>query len=337
MRPTLNFTVSNVPVHGDVILAPMAGFSDIPHRALCRCYGSAMSYTEFVAVEDILAAGERVRRLLDYVEEDRPVVFQIFGNDPQTILRAAQRLEALGPDIIDVNMGCSTRRVSGRGAGVGMMQQPRLVAETFHLLSWHLSVPITAKIRLGWEGNQNYLEIGRILEDNGASLIAIHPRTKEQKYGGLADWDAIAELKQAVSLPVIGNGDIRNPADIDRMIAYTDCDAVMIGRGALGNPWIFSRIHKSALSFPEITQTIRIHLRAMLSYYGEYGLVLFRKYLKRYLLDLPATRPFYRQLVVAQESAIFLRLLSNMEQLPVNQGPVPGSDRAVPLSSGFPG
>jgi tRNA-dihydrouridine synthase B len=337
MRQTLNFTVNDVPVHGDVILAPMAGFSDVPHRALCRSHGSAMSYTEFVAVEEILFGGERVKRLLDYVEEDRPVVFQIFGNDPQMILRAAQRLEGLGPDIIDVNMGCSTRRVSGRGAGVGMMQQPKVVAETFHLLSRQLSVPITAKIRLGWEDNQNYLEIGHILEDNGAALIAIHPRTKEQKYSGLADWDAIAELKQAVRLPVIGNGDIRSPADIDRMKAYTDCDAVMIGRGALGNPWIFGRVHKAILPLSEITQTVRIHLGAMLSYYGEYGLVLFRKYLKRYLLDLPAARPFYRQLVVVQDSAIFLRVLSDMEQALVGRAGAPRPSREVPVLSRFPG
>lgn len=282
------FHVRDVPVHGDVILAPMAGYSDVPYRAICRAFGSAMNYTEFVPAQSLLSKKHnRYWDLLDRTPEDRPMVFQIFGNDPQTLLAAAQRIEAWGPDIIDINMGCSTRRVSGRGAGVGLMRTPEKVAETFRLLSRHLSVPVTAKIRLGWDDRINYLEIARMLEENGAALIAMHGRTKEQKYRGEADWDALAALKQAVSVPVIGNGDVTTPADIDRMKAHTGCDAVMVGRGAIGNPWIFGRRARRDLRFEELTNTIRIHLRAMLAYYGEYGVVLFRKHLERYLKDLP--------------------------------------------------
>jgi tRNA-dihydrouridine synthase len=185
-------------------------------------------------VEELLGKSKHTWSKLDFTSQDRPMVFQIFGNDAQKILQAAQMIEEKGPDIIDINMGCSTRRVSGRGAGVGMMPQPELIAETFSLLTKHLSVPVTGKIRLGWDGNENYLEIARILEDNGASLIAMHGRTKEQKYNGRANWDALVELKTA---------------DIDAMLNYTGCDAVMIGRGAIGNPWIFGRQERYQRSF----------------------------------------------------------------------------------------
>ena len=157
------FYVGDVPVFGDVVLAPMAGFADVPTRALCRRFGSAMNYSEFVAVEDIINHSSRALSLLDFTADDRPMVFQIFGNDARRILLAAQQIEELGPDIIDINMGCSTRRVSGRGSGVGMMRNPELIAETFRLLSTHLTVPVTGKIRLGWEDKQNYLEVARIL------------------------------------------------------------------------------------------------------------------------------------------------------------------------------
>ncbi|MCA9981625.1 MAG: tRNA-dihydrouridine synthase family protein, partial [Anaerolineales bacterium] len=214
--PQPTFYVGQIPVYGDAILSPMAGYSDVPYRALCRAYGSAMHYTEFVPVEALNGAPRRNKfwQRLDKKPGEHPMVFQIFGNDPQKILYAAQNIEQLEPDIIDINMGCSTRRVSGRGAGVGMMRTPDIIAETFRLLSQHLRVPVTGKIRLGWDDEKNYLEVGRILEENGAQLVAIHGRTKEQKYSGQANWDAIAELKQNLSIPVIGNGDITRPADI---------------------------------------------------------------------------------------------------------------------------
>ncbi|WP_420632160.1 tRNA dihydrouridine synthase [Candidatus Leptofilum sp.] len=285
------FTVGNVPVFGDAILAPMAGYSDVPYRALCRAYGSAMHYTEFVPVEALLGkrVHERFRRRLDAQPGEHPMVFQIFGNNAQMLLDAALRIQEWGPDIIDINMGCATRKVSGRGAGVGMMPQPALIEETFRLLSQNLEVPVTGKIRLGWDSTQeNFLEIGRILEQNGAALIAMHGRTKVQKYGGNANWDAIAELKQTVSVPVIGNGDVQMPEDIGRMKAHTGCDAVMIGRAAIGNPWIFARQRREELAVDEIIKAARLHAWEMVNYYGEApGLRQFRKHLKRYLEDIP--------------------------------------------------
>lgn len=312
-QATPTFWVRDVPVYGDVILSPMAGYSDVPYRALCRAYGSAMHYTEFIPVEALLGKKQdnRYWQRLDKQPNEHPMVFQIFGNNAQMIADAAQRIEALEPDIIDINMGCSTRRVSGRGAGVGMMPQPQLVADTFRLLSQQVSVPVTGKIRLGWDGEQrNFAEIAHIMVDNGAALVSMHGRTKVQKYGGQADWDAIAELRQTVKVPVIGNGDVKTPADIDRMIAHTGCDAVMIGRAAIGNPWIFARQDRNTLAITDIIDAVRLHLREMVNYYDEgQGVILFRKHLKKYLADIPNSGTLLPAMLQAPEHATVEDLL----------------------------
>jgi nifR3 family TIM-barrel protein len=292
----------------------MAGYSDVPYRALCRAYGSAMHYTEFVPADQLLTRRpNRYWQLLDFQADESPRVFQIFHHDPQVLLAAAQRIEEWGPDIIDVNMGCSTRRVSGRGAGVGLMRSPERIAETFRLLSTHLSVPVTGKIRLGWDDQVNYLEVARIMEDNGAALVAMHGRTKEQKYAGAADWDALARLRDAVSIPVIGNGDVHTPADIDRLRNRTGVAAVMVGRGAIGNPWIFERRGRDQLAFPELTATVRLHLREMLAYYGDYGLIKFRKHLDRYLHAIPLLANLLQQMKRAREPQQLLDLLAEAD------------------------
>ena len=310
------FFVEKIPVYGDVILSPMTGYSDVPYRAICREYGSAMHYTEFVPVEALGGkpdSSNKFWRRLDKQKGEFPMVFQIFGNDPKKICDTAMRIEELEPDIIDINMGCSTRRVSGRGAGVGMMKEPKVIAETFRLLTNHLSVPVTGKIRLGWEENKNYVEVGRVLEDNGAQLVAMHGRTKEQKYNGTADWDAIAELKQAVSIPVIGNGDVFEIDDIDRIKAYTGCDAVMIGRGAIGNPWIFSRMQRADLTLKELLRTIRIHVNEMVSYHGPAGLMQFRKHFKKYIQNVAPLEDALPQFMAANSLETFENCLVECE------------------------
>ena len=311
------FHVGRLPIFGDTILAPMAGYSDVPYRALCRAYGSAMHYTEFVPVEALLGRRihPRFRRRLDRQPGEHPVAFQIFGNDAQKLLEAALRIQEWEPDIIDINMGCATRKVSGRGAGVGMMPQPALIAETFKLLTHHLDVPVTGKIRLGWDATQqNFLQIGRILEDNGADLIAMHARTKVQRYSGDANWDCIAELKQAVSIPVIGNGDVQTPEDIDRMKVHTGCDAVMIGRAAIGNPWIFARKRREDLDVEELITAVRLHAREMANYYGELpGLRQFRKHLKRYFAEIPVADSLLQQLLTTNSLIRFEAILAKVE------------------------
>ncbi len=311
-----NFWVGNMPVYGDVILAPMAGYSDVPYRALCRSFGSAMHYTEFVPVEALLGrrSNNRFWQRLDKKMDEHPIVFQIFGNNARKILDAALRIEELEPDIIDINMGCSTRKVSGRGAGVGMMPQPKLVEETYRLLSQHLSVPVSGKIRLGWDDKQrNYEDIARIMVENGAALVAMHARTKIQKYDGQADWDEIARLRQVVPVPVIGNGDVQCVDDIDRMLAHTGCDAVMIGRSAIGNPWIFGRINREDLSVEQFIATIHFHAQEMVDYYNEsLGLRLFRKHVKQYLANFTGIEAVQAQILQVSRFDQFLLLLDEL-------------------------
>ena len=237
--PSPSFYIRDVPVYGDAILAPMDGYSDWPFRSICRELGSAMSYTEFVQVEKILSRSKQPAKKLFFEDMERPVTFQLYGDDPDKIVEAALRVEDWGPSIIDINMGCPAKSVSHRGAGVGMMKSPLKIARTFKKLSAKLTIPVTGKIRLGWDKNKNYKLIARIVEECGGSLIAVHGRTKEQAYSGHANWDAIAEVKATVKIPVIGNGDIVTPQAAHHMFAETGCAGVSIGRGAFYNPWIF--------------------------------------------------------------------------------------------------
>ena len=315
MNETLSptFNVRDVPIYGDVILAPMDGYSDWPFRSLCRELGSAMSYTEFVQVEKILSRSKQPAKKLHFEEAERPVTFQLYGDNPDKIIEAALLVQEWGPNIIDINMGCPAKSVSDRGAGVGMMKSPLKIARTFTKLSAKLRVPLTGKIRLGWERNKNYKLIARIVEECGGSLIAIHGRTKEQSYSGNANWDAIAEVKSAVKIPVIGNGDVKRVEDIEKIKQYTGCDAVMIGRAALANPWIFSRLNREQVTPEQVQQTVRTHLARSVQFYGdEDGSRLFRKYAVQYLLMQTLTRETRKQILKPMPSGEFLEMLNQV-------------------------
>lgn len=309
-----NFTVRDLPVYGDLILAPMDGFSDLPFRSICRSLGSAMSYTEFMNACDVVQGRPHIARKTAYLPFERPVVFQLFDHDPQRLLEAALRLQDRQPDIIDINLGCSARRVSGRGAGAGLLQTPIKIARIFRLLSRSLEMPVTGKIRLGWEAESpNYRLVARIIAENGGALIAVHGRTKDQGYRGGANWDAIAEIKAAVPIPVIGNGDVRTTADIGKLKAHTGCDGVMIGRGAIGNPWIFARLERSQVSSAQVSAMMRSHLQRMLDFYGgDYGLVLFRKHASRYLAEELLTEAQREHFLTATKPEEFIDLLESI-------------------------
>jgi tRNA-dihydrouridine synthase B len=304
------FRVGVVPVYGDAILAPMDGFSDWPFRSLCSALGSAMSYTEFVRAEFIVRAFEHMLPRFTYEETERPIVFQIYGDDPGELLKAALRVQELSPDIIDINLGCPAKTVSNRGAGVGLMRTPLKVAHIFRNLSAALEVPVTGKIRLGWEDYRSYILIARIIEENGGAAIAVHGRTKEQGYSGQADWDAIAEVKTAVKIPVIGNGDVKTAADIERMKGYTGCEAVMIGRAAVGNPWIFSRLDRAKVTSEMVHQMVRQHLERNVAFYGPHkGLILFRKHAMQYLKLQRLPRAIRTKIILQENAEGFLSLL----------------------------
>jgi len=307
------FYIREIPIYGDAILAPMDGYSDWPFRTLCRALGSAMSYTEFVKVEKILSRSKEPAKRLFFEEAERPITFQIYGDDPDLILKAALRVQELKPDIIDVNMGCPAKSIADRGAGVGMMPTPVKIARTFRKLTAALSVPVTGKIRLGWDRNKNYKLIARIVEEEGGSLIAIHGRTKEQRYSGEADWEAIAEVKSLVRIPVIGSGDVKTVADIQRMKQYTGCDAVMIGRAAIANPWIFSGLDRGQVSPEQVQKTVREHLGRSMKFYGdEDGQRLFRKYAVQYLLLRTLDRDSRKEILKERPSGEFLKMLNQI-------------------------
>jgi|TARA_B110000263_G_C15293160_1_gene504312 nifR3 family TIM-barrel protein len=313
-----NFFVGKVPVYGDLILAPMAGFSDLPYRSICRSLGSSMSYTEFVNVDELSKGrngSPRARQKLCYQENERPVVFQIYGHDVDRIVSVAQNLQDLGPDIIDINMGCYVKKIAERGAGAGMLRRPNIIAYLMERLVKTLDIPVTAKIRLGWDDNsRNYMEVARALADHGASLVAVHGRTRSQAYSGEADWDAIAEIKQALSVPVVGNGDVRTVTDIDNIKAHTGCDAVMIGRAVIGNPWILQRRDRQEITLPDRMELVRRHLALNLKFYGvEKGLVLFRKHVARYIEDTPArVRKIRVPLLTCERVSDFENLLCSL-------------------------
>ena len=313
------FCVREVPIYGDAVLAPMDGYSDWPFRSLCRALGSAMSYTEFVKVEKILSRSKEPAKRLYFEEAERPITFQIYGDDPDLILKAALRVQELNPDILDVNMGCPAKSIAERGAGVGMMPTPLKIARTFRKLTAALKVPVTGKIRLGWDRNKNYKLIARIVEENGGSLIAIHGRTKEQRYSGEASWDAIAEVKSMVRIPVIGSGDVRTVADIQRMKRHTGCDAVMIGRAAIANPWIFSGLDREHVPPEQVQETVREHLAKSMKFYGEEdGQRLFRKYAVQYLLLKTLDRDSRKEILKQRPSGEFLEMLNQIYAVTAN-------------------
>lgn len=311
-KPT--FMVGNIPVFGDLILSPMEGFSDQPFRSLCREQGSAMSYSEFINAIDVLQGQEQIAQKTAYLEIERPIVFQIFDSDLERLLAAANKLQLLKPDMIDINLGCSVRSVSGRGAGAGLLRTPIKVARIFKRLSRELSVPVTAKIRLGWDFDSlNYALIARIIEENGGALLAVHGRTRSQAYTGEADWDSIAHIKQLISIPVIANGDVRSVHDVEKVEKHTQCDGIMIGRAAMGNPWIFSRKDRTQITQPMVIQMIAEHLSRMLSFYGnEIGLVLFRKHASRYLDLLPVSPDRRKKILTVNQPEEFMHLVSSI-------------------------
>jgi tRNA-dihydrouridine synthase B len=290
-----DFWVKDIAIHGNLVLAPMDGYTDWPFRSICRELGSAISYTEFVKAEDVLQRPNYIKNKIHFTEAERPVFIQIYGNHLNTLLEAALILQKNNPDAIDINMGCPNRSIAGRGAGAGLMRTPLKAARIIKTLNNILDVPVTAKIRLGWKDCRNGMQLSRIIEIFGGSLVAVHARSKEQGHEGKPDLSALAEITKALGIPVLGNGGIRSKNDIRVMQQETDCDGVMIGRGAVLNPWIFSGRDREEIKPPEVQDLFQEHLERSLSFYGPVdGLVKFRKfavgYLKPYDLDSQTRR-----------------------------------------------
>lgn len=236
--------IGNVEINGRVALAPMAGVTDRAFRELCVGFGAAYVVGEMVSAKGVSFNSRKSKELMELSKEERPAAVQLFGSEPQTVAAAALTAMEYNPDIIDINMGCPAPKISGNGCGAALMKNPELCGKIVEAVKAAVDIPVTVKMRKGWDDDSvNAVEVAKICEQAGADAITVHGRTRQQQYRPPVDRNIIAKVKKAVSVPVIGNGDIFNANDAAVMFEETNCDMVMVGRGALGNPWIFSEIN----------------------------------------------------------------------------------------------
>lgn len=288
--------IGNVELENRYILGPMAGVTDLPFRLLCREQGAGLLCMEMVSAKAIYYNNRNTESLLEIHPDEKPVSLQFFGSDPKIMSEMAKRIEERPFAILDINMGCPVPKVVKNGEGSALMKNPKLVYEIVSAIVKAISKPVTVKIRKGFDDDHvNAVEIAKIIEEAGAAAVAVHGRTREQYYSGKADWDIIRQVKEAVSIPVIGNGDVTSPQKADELVKQTGCDGVMIARGAQGNPWIFSEmIHwEETGELPpgpdkdEVREMMLRHARLQLEYKGEFcGIREMRKHVAWYTKGL---------------------------------------------------
>ena len=288
--------IGNVNIENNLVLAPMAGVTDLPFRILCREQGCGLLYTEMVSAKAVLYNNKNTEALLEVEPEENPISLQLFDSDPQIMADMAKRLEERPFDIFDINMGCPVPKIVNNGEGSALMKNPLLVGQIVEAMAKAVKKPVTVKIRKGFNDDMiNAPEIAHIVEESGGAAVAVHGRTREQFYTGKADWDIIRQVVERVNIPVIGNGDVCSAEDVIAMEQQTGCEAVMIGRGARGNPWIFSRINEYRRTgvlppkpdVAEIKRMIKKHAQLQLRYKGEYlGIREMRKHVAWYTTGL---------------------------------------------------
>ena len=303
--------IGNIKIDIPVFLAPMAGYTDYPFRVLCKRSGAGIVYSEFVSADGIIRENIRTLEMIHFTDEERPIGIQIFGNDPKVMSKATDYINKnFKPDIIDINYGCPVPKVTKRGGGSAALKDLCLMDDiTCAVIEAANKIPVTVKMRAGWDLNSIIIpEAGIRLEKFGVKAITLHPRTTKQKYTGKANWDLIKALKQSINIPVIGNGDVTDIADIQKMFEYTGCDGVMIARAAQGNPWIFDQAkslfdknYKSKkTSLVSIASMCKEHFKLLVNDKGNStGMNLMRKHFSNYLKGFPKASIFRQKLVTA--------------------------------------
>ena len=271
--------IKDVEIKNGICLAPMAGIADRAFRELCISYGAGYTVTEMVSSKGLTMGDKKSAQLLTLGETENPAGAQIFGDDPEIMAQAAIKCLEFNPQIIDINMGCPAPKIAMNGGGASLMKNPRLAGEIIKAVSSAVDIPVTVKIRKGWDDESvNAVTLAQIAEENGAAAITVHGRTRMQMYSGKVDYGIIADVKKAVSIPVIGNGDVTDEQSAAIMLEKTNCDGIMIGRGALGNPWVFRRINAyldECRVLPEVSVSEKMvvmlrHIQKIIEYKGEY-------------------------------------------------------------------
>lgn len=315
-------TIGNVTLKNNVILAPMAGVSDLPFRLLCAKQGAAMVCSEMISAKAIFYKNKNTEELLRIHPEEGPVSLQLFGSDPDIVSEMAKRIEERPFAVLDLNMGCPVPKVVNNGEGSALMKNPALAGAIIEKTVRAIQKPVTIKIRKGFDDDHvNAVEIAHIAQESGAAAVAVHGRTREQYYSGRADWDIIAQVKRAVTIPVLGNGDVTDVASAKKMLEETGCDGILIGRGAQGNPWIFREI-TAALegreipgrpSRREIYEMIVAHAMLSKEFKGEYIAVReMRKHMAWYTAGLPHSSQLRRRI---NEMETMQQLVEGMKKL----------------------
>lgn len=314
--------IAGLTLPHNLLLAPLAGITNHVFRLICRQQGASLAFTEMVSVNGMVREGEKTLSLLASSPEDRPLGAQLFGNDPGLLAQAAGMIGD-SADLLDINMGCPVRKVVGTGAGSALLQDPTRIAAIIRTVRRVTKLPLTIKIRSGWQcGDDTWQEVGRIAEAEGCDAITLHPRSRAQMFDGKANWQHLAQLKQLVKIPVIGSGDLFTPQDCQRMLAETGCDGVMVARGALGNPWIFSQTRELlegrpviAVSCADRMSMAEQHLALYIDYAGASVAVReMKKHLGWYIHGVPGAAALRRTVNTAQNTDELLAIIRQIKE-----------------------